>query len=434
MDALAVQPSPASSAEPPDTVHPSGPTTIADYPRLVANLKRAFDTTAQPGATLPIVYDGYGVQSPAPPEKAALYSGAETDAVPEATQGAFYAQALQLASCQPNVTRAALRARRRRARPRRRAQTGPLLPRRDAEERLLGGAGGDRRGAAAARFPPAPARRRTIGAADRRRRAADGRSAEIACPRRLQLRRRARARTACRCARSPATRDGGRDRTVSLPPAASRPATGSSSTSRRRLDPATRSCRGRSGRSASLRPMRYLVTGAAGFIGSHLAEALEAAGHEVVGLDCFTDYYDPALKEENARGREVRRVDLAEDELDLARLRRRLPPRGPAGRRAASATSSRSTCAATCSRRSGCSRRPRRPACASSGPRRRRSTATPSATRRRRTPSRGRARRTGSRSSPASTSPAPTAATSASTRSRCATSPSTARGSGRTCS
>ncbi len=64
--------------------------------------------------------------------------------------------------------------------------------------------------------------------------------------------------------------------------------------------------------------MRFLVTGAAGFIGSHLAEALQAAGHEVLGLDCFTDYYDPALKEENARGLDVRRLDLAEDELDLS--------------------------------------------------------------------------------------------------------------------
>ena len=64
--------------------------------------------------------------------------------------------------------------------------------------------------------------------------------------------------------------------------------------------------------------MRYLVTGAAGFIGSHLAEALLAAGHEVIGIDCFTDYYDPALKEENARGLELRRQDLAEDELDFA--------------------------------------------------------------------------------------------------------------------
>src|SRR5436190_14274614 len=64
--------------------------------------------------------------------------------------------------------------------------------------------------------------------------------------------------------------------------------------------------------------MRFVVTGAAGFIGSHLAEALQGVGHDVVGLDCFTDYYDPALKEENARGLDVRRVDLAEDELDFA--------------------------------------------------------------------------------------------------------------------
>ncbi len=63
--------------------------------------------------------------------------------------------------------------------------------------------------------------------------------------------------------------------------------------------------------------MRYLVTGAAGFIGSHLSEALAAAGHEVVGLDSFTDYYDPDLKEENAAGRDVLRLDLAQDEPDL---------------------------------------------------------------------------------------------------------------------
>ena len=63
--------------------------------------------------------------------------------------------------------------------------------------------------------------------------------------------------------------------------------------------------------------MRYLVTGAAGFIGSHLAEALATAGHEVVGLDCLTDYYDTSLKAENARGLDLRIVDLAEDELDF---------------------------------------------------------------------------------------------------------------------
>jgi nucleoside-diphosphate-sugar epimerase len=64
--------------------------------------------------------------------------------------------------------------------------------------------------------------------------------------------------------------------------------------------------------------VRLLVTGAAGFVGSHLSEALREQGHDVVGLDCFTDYYDVALKEENARGQELRRLDLARDPLDLA--------------------------------------------------------------------------------------------------------------------
>jgi UDP-glucuronate 4-epimerase len=63
--------------------------------------------------------------------------------------------------------------------------------------------------------------------------------------------------------------------------------------------------------------VRYVVTGAAGFIGSHLAEALRSAGHEVLGIDCFTDYYDPAVKERNASGLDVRRLDLARDELDF---------------------------------------------------------------------------------------------------------------------
>jgi UDP-glucuronate 4-epimerase len=63
--------------------------------------------------------------------------------------------------------------------------------------------------------------------------------------------------------------------------------------------------------------MRYVVTGAAGFVGSHLAEALAAAGHEVVGVDCFTDFYDPAEKERNAAGLDVRRLDLAAEPLGL---------------------------------------------------------------------------------------------------------------------
>jgi len=64
--------------------------------------------------------------------------------------------------------------------------------------------------------------------------------------------------------------------------------------------------------------MRYVVTGAAGFIGSHLAEALADRGHGVVGIDSFTDYYDPGLKEENAAHLDVLRFDLAEDPLDLS--------------------------------------------------------------------------------------------------------------------
>ena len=103
-------------------------------------------------------------------------------------------------------------------------------------------------------------------------------------------------------------------------------------------------------------------------------------GHDVVGVDCFTDYYDPALKEENARGARRRAaLDLAEDELDLdgvdgvfhlagqpgvRELRRRLPAlRAP--ERARDAARLRGGRA--------------RPACASSSRRRRRSTATPSA-------------------------------------------------------
>jgi nucleoside-diphosphate-sugar epimerase len=42
-----------------------------------------------------------------------------------------------------------------------------------------------------------------------------------------------------------------------------------------------------------------VVTGVAGFIGSHLSERLLTAGHEVVGIDCFTDYYERARKEQN---------------------------------------------------------------------------------------------------------------------------------------
>lgn len=45
--------------------------------------------------------------------------------------------------------------------------------------------------------------------------------------------------------------------------------------------------------------MEILVTGAAGFIGSHVAEALLKWGDTVIGLDNFNDYYDPARKRAN---------------------------------------------------------------------------------------------------------------------------------------
>jgi len=47
--------------------------------------------------------------------------------------------------------------------------------------------------------------------------------------------------------------------------------------------------------------MKSLITGCAGFIGSHLAEKLLREGHEVIGIDCFTDYYPRKTKENNIK-------------------------------------------------------------------------------------------------------------------------------------
>ena len=70
--------------------------------------------------------------------------------------------------------------------------------------------------------------------------------------------------------------------------------------------------------------MKALVTGAAGFIGSQLCRALLERGDEVTGIDCFTDYYDPAIKRARVKklsshpGFQLVEADLAN--TDLRRL------------------------------------------------------------------------------------------------------------------
>jgi UDP-glucuronate 4-epimerase len=63
--------------------------------------------------------------------------------------------------------------------------------------------------------------------------------------------------------------------------------------------------------------MRILVTGGAGFIGSHLVEKLLSVGHDIAILDDFNDFYDPQIKRENiariSNDVEIHRVDLRDD-------------------------------------------------------------------------------------------------------------------------
>ncbi len=65
--------------------------------------------------------------------------------------------------------------------------------------------------------------------------------------------------------------------------------------------------------------MNILITGAAGFIGSHMAELLAASGYNVTGIDNFSPYYDVDLKKRNAaaldlKGIKILKKDLAENE------------------------------------------------------------------------------------------------------------------------
>ena len=66
-----------------------------------------------------------------------------------------------------------------------------------------------------------------------------------------------------------------------------------------------------------LQPGKVVVTGAAGFIGSHLCERLLADGHEVVGIDSFSDYYDRERKQRNLQAASAHKTFTLE-EVDIA--------------------------------------------------------------------------------------------------------------------
>jgi hypothetical protein len=108
MDMLVIHPYGENSKTPPTALHPKSTSiSIADYPKLVKLLRAAFRGTAQRGASLPILYGEYGVQTRIPADKIGAYVNlgvaSAGDAVSETTQAAYYKRAIQLAYCQPTV-------------------------------------------------------------------------------------------------------------------------------------------------------------------------------------------------------------------------------------------------------------------------------------------------------------------------------------------
>ncbi|MEZ4795909.1 MAG: NAD-dependent epimerase/dehydratase family protein [Flavobacteriaceae bacterium] len=71
--------------------------------------------------------------------------------------------------------------------------------------------------------------------------------------------------------------------------------------------------------------MNILVTGAAGFIGSHTAERLSDSGHNVIGVDNFNDYYSLSLKQLNAKSLEDKGVKIIKKDLRDDHLASALP-------------------------------------------------------------------------------------------------------------
>lgn len=71
--------------------------------------------------------------------------------------------------------------------------------------------------------------------------------------------------------------------------------------------------------------MKILVTGAVGFIGSHTAERLQLLGHEVIGLDNFSPYYDESLKRLNEKALNSKGIEVLPLDLRDADLKANLP-------------------------------------------------------------------------------------------------------------
>lgn len=71
--------------------------------------------------------------------------------------------------------------------------------------------------------------------------------------------------------------------------------------------------------------MKLLITGAAGFIGSHTAERLQSLGHEVIGVDNFSPYYSVELKQLNARALSDKGISIIHQDLRAEELFKILP-------------------------------------------------------------------------------------------------------------
>ena len=71
--------------------------------------------------------------------------------------------------------------------------------------------------------------------------------------------------------------------------------------------------------------MKVIVTGAAGFIGSHTAERLHELGHEVIGIDNFSSYYDVSLKKLNAKTLSEKNIPVLKVDIRTGHLEDFIP-------------------------------------------------------------------------------------------------------------